>query len=81
MPASLASFSTSSQPSSTIGRDNDRVDALVDEAAHSRDLGSGLLSAALKMSSKPFASEKAVFIDSVLAARQPLSNRSAQSQQ
>jgi len=73
MPASLASVRTSSQPSSTIGAMTMASTPCVMKLRTAAICASILLSAALKMRLKPFSSEKASCIDSVLALRQPLS--------
>ena len=73
MLASLASFSTSSQPSVTIGASTMASTPWLMKLRTAAICASGLLSAALKMRLKPFSVENAVFIDSVLALRQPLS--------
>ena len=51
--------------------DDDRVDALVDEAADGRDLRCRLVVGGVEVRSKPFSLEKAFFMDSVFALRQP----------
>jgi hypothetical protein len=69
--ASAASCNTSSQPSSTIGAMTMASTPWLMKPRTAAIWAAGSLSAALKISSKPFSSEKAVFIDSVLAERHP----------
>ena len=71
MPASVASWSTSSQPSSTIGAMTMASTPWLMKLRTAAICAAGSLSAALKTRSKPFSSENAAFIDSVLAERQP----------
>ena len=71
MPASAASWSTSSQPSSTIGAMTIASTPWLMKLRTAAICAAGSLSAALKVRSKPFSSENAVFIDSVFALRQP----------
>ncbi len=73
MLASFASFSTSSQPSVTMGASTMASTPWLMKLRTAAICASGLLSAALKMRLKPLASLNASFIDSVLALRQPLS--------
>ena len=71
MSASAASWSTSSQPSSTIGAMTIASTPWLMKLRTAAICAAGSLSAALKTRSKPFSSENAFFIDSVLALRQP----------
>ena len=71
MPASDASCSTSSQPSSTIGAMTIASTPWLMKSRTAAICAAVSLSAALNVSSKPFSAEKAVFIDSVFALRQP----------
>ena len=71
MPASAASCSTSSQPSSTIGAMTIASTPWLMKLRTAAIWAAGSLSAALNVRSKPFSSENAVFIDSVFALRQP----------
>ena len=69
--ALLASLSTSSQPSLTIGAMTIASTPWLMKLRTAAICAAGSLSAALKIRSKPFALENAFFMDSVLAARQP----------
>src|SRR4051812_37369324 len=69
--ADLASLSTSSQPSTVIGAITIASTPWLMKLRTAAIWASCLLSAALKISLKPFASENASFIDCVFAARQP----------
>ena len=69
--ASLASLSTSSQPSTVIGAMTIASTPWLMKLRTAAICASCLLSAALKMSLKPLASLNASFIDCVFAARQP----------
>ena len=71
MSASLASWSTSSQPSSTMGATTMASTPWLMKLRTRADLCGGSLSAALNTRSNPLSFEKASFIDSVLALRQP----------
>ena len=73
MPASFASLRTSSHPVVTTGAMTIASTPWLMKLRTAAIWFSGLLSAALKMSLKPFFAENASFIDSVLAERQPLS--------
>ena len=73
MPASPASFRTSSQPSVTIGAMTMASTFWLMNERTAAICAAGSLSAALNVRSNPFSFEKAVFIDSVFAERQPLS--------
>ena len=72
--AAWASFSTSSHPSVTIGAMTIASTSWLMKERTAAICAAGSLSAALKVRSKPFSLEKAVFIDSVFAERQPLSD-------
>jgi len=73
IPAAWASFRTSSQPSVTIGAITIASTFWLMKERTAAICAAGSLSAALKVRSKPFSWEKAVFIDSVFAERHPLS--------
>src|SRR5476649_246840 len=69
--AALASLSTSSQPVVTTAAMTIASTPWLMKLCTAAIWFSGLLSAALKISLKPFLAEKAVFIDRVFAARHP----------
>ena len=69
--AVLASLSTSSQPSLTIGAMTIASTPWLMKLRTAAICAAGSLSAALNIRSKPFAVENAFFIDSVFALRQP----------
>ena len=71
MSASLASWSTSSQPSSTMGAITMASTPWLMKLRTALICAAGSLSAALNTRSNPLSFENAAFIDSVLALRQP----------